>query len=80
MGFIGMVFVASFAMFRPVMAKSNAGTTLPWPFCCWGFSVMAETQGEHEEVVRKNLRGYRASAVRLIWWREQLRSGYGEDG
>ena len=53
-GFTGVVLVASFAMFSPVMAISNAGTTLPLPFCRWGLSVMVEMRGEHEEVVRRD--------------------------
>ena len=57
-GFTGVVFVASFAMFRPVMAISNAGATLLWPFCRCRLSrsVMVEMRGEDEGVVRKNPR------------------------
>ena len=55
-GFTGVVFVASFAMFRPVMAISNAGATLLWPFCRCRLSrsVMVEMRGKDEEAMRKN--------------------------
>ena len=56
-GFTGVVLVASFAMFRPVMAISNAGTALPRPLCRWGLSVMVEMQCERVEAMRKNPSG-----------------------
>ena len=43
-GFIGVVLVASFMMFKPLMAMFNAGTTLPPPFRRWDLSVMVEMQ------------------------------------
>ena len=71
-GFTGVALVASFAICKVLMAISNAGINLPWPFCRWESSVMVEMQGECEEAVRKNPSGNRyerpsrccASAVR----------------
>ena len=51
-GFTGVVLVASFAMFRPLMAMFNAGIALPPPFRRWDLSVMVETQGGRERAVR----------------------------
>ena len=52
-GFTGVVFVASLAMFRPLMAIFNAGITLPRPFCCWEFSVMVKMRGGYKKAVRR---------------------------
>ena len=43
-GFIGVVLVASFITFNPLMATFNAGITLPPPFRRWDVSVMVEMQ------------------------------------
>ena len=43
-GFTGVVLVASFMMFKPLMAMFNAGITLPAPFRRWDLSVMVEMQ------------------------------------
>ena len=51
--FTGVVLVASFRTFRPLMAIFNAGIALR-PFCRGGLSVMVEMQGEQEEAVRRN--------------------------
>ena len=45
---IGVVLVASLAMFRPLVDIVNAGMTLPRPFCRRKLSVMVEIQGSGE--------------------------------
>ena len=52
MGFTGVVLVASFAMFKLLMAMFNAGIILPPLFCRWDVSVMVETQCGRERAVR----------------------------
>ena len=52
-GFTGVVLVASFARFRASMAIFKAGITLPRPFRRLELSAMIETQGSHEEAVRR---------------------------
>lgn len=43
-GFIGVLFVASFAIVRPLMAMFSAEITLPRPSGCWELSVMGESR------------------------------------
>ena len=42
MGFTGVLFVASFAILRPLMAMFSVEMTLPPPSARWELSVMGE--------------------------------------
>ena len=49
-GLAGVLLVASFATVRRLMAAFSAGR--PRPLVCWDLSVMVESQGSDEKVVR----------------------------